>query len=276
MVTAVDFHPEVKESFLSSCIDGTIRVWNFSDSGYGKVKRWIETHTNVTSCRFSPDGQMLVAGLANGRIQFYRSDMKLFDTVECKNRNGDDKDGKKVSGLIFQPIIFPDDQSSVDECSSVDSNSCTSSVASKVFGWNLLVTTNDSRLRLISMKNFAPIKKFKDGATIQQHPIKSRFDESGKHVLCASENGRVYFWNVEKALDAKKSPKVEKISARESFKSSDKAVTDAHFVPESCVRSALRSSRCDDNWSDFMNAMIITSDKDGTIRVYLCTDDTSL
>ncbi len=87
----------------------------------------------ITSVAFTPDARIVIAGLYNGVCTFYLTDgLRYLTQVECRNRKGSMKRGRKVTGLEF-----------------INSGS------------HLLVTTNDSRLRLISMEDFSMTHKYK-------------------------------------------------------------------------------------------------------------------
>jgi hypothetical protein len=58
----------------------------------------------------------------------------------------------------------------------------------------LLVSTNDSRVRLFQMETFSQLCKFK-GLQNENMQIRSSFSADGKYVLSGSENGLVHIWN---------------------------------------------------------------------------------
>ena len=86
---------------------------------------WAQTANIITAATFSPNGQLAVAGLYNGQCVFYSTDVRHYDSacserftqrslpcvqglkyftqVECKNRHGKFRKGKKVTGLQFTP-----------------------------------------------------------------------------------------------------------------------------------------------------------------------------
>lgn len=64
----------------------------------------------------------------------------------------------------------------------------------------MLVTTNDSRLRLMSMDTFGTVKKFK-GHINRKMQLKASLSSDRKYIACGSDNGRVYGWWVECDVD---------------------------------------------------------------------------
>ena len=105
----------------SGGLDKFVRVWSI------KSKKEIETHHGrqyITALNFSPDGVRLVIGLATGQCLVYAFvDMRMnyITTVDVKNKRGIHSGGRKVTGLAF-----------------VNNN-------------QVVVTTNDSRLRLLNL-----------------------------------------------------------------------------------------------------------------------------
>jgi len=147
----------------------------------------------------------------------------------------------------------------------------------------MLVTTNDSRLRLFGLDDFCMIRKYK-GLVNMQMQIRARFNETGNFIVSGSESGNVYIWNT----SSKNEPLNLKVSglnnydrskSYESFEASRASlpiVTDTVFVPSMGLKEALISSKLfpsllsmDNVKHDMSSAAIITSDYEGTIRVFV-------
>ena len=124
------FIPIQHRYFISGSFDNRIRLWNILEH---RVVEWAQTAHFVTACAFSPPGQMLVAGLHHGQCVFYQTQgLKYYTQLDCRNRQGKHKRGKKVTGLDFSGD-----------------------------GRLLLVTTNDSRVRAYRMQDFSLVCKMK-------------------------------------------------------------------------------------------------------------------
>jgi len=258
-VTGVDFHPIQDKFFISGCFDKKIRLWNIPD---GRVKEWTQASDIVTATKFSPDGSFVIAGLYHGQVIFYQTDgLRYYTQIECRNRKGPLKTGQKVTGLAFM-------NSGLSE--PVPNSVCR--VAASCHH-QLLVTTNDSRLRLYT-DDYLMACKYK-GLLNDSMQIKASFSEENEYVICGSENGKVYIWKAYQA-NAKHSTTGhrDKNNSYESFLGSggDPAIaTVAQFVHSRSVRHALKKKVCMDSEmpnADYVNAMIITADYNGTIRVY--------
>jgi WD repeat-containing protein 44 len=195
-VTSVVCHPTDYRYFLTGCLDKKLRIWSLNT---GRVVRevpflapvfvcgcrfqawypclaflwqalWQPTAEMITSVAFTPDARIVIAGLYNGVCTFYLTDgLRYLTQVECRNRKGSMKRGRKVTGLEF-----------------INSGS------------HLLVTTNDSRLRLISMEDFSMTYKYK-GLVNKTCQIRASFeydsvDDLGWVFVCRS--GFMRFLNV--------------------------------------------------------------------------------
>ena len=167
-VTCVDFHPskQGRLRFLTGCFDSKIRVW---DVETGKVTQWTQVQNIITSACFRPDGTMVVAGLIHGVVVFLHYDgLKFYTQVECRNRRGKFRKGCKVTGLQWST-----------------KNDST-----------LLVSTNDSRMRILRTTDFAQQMKFK-GVVNQTMQIHGSFSPDGSMIVSGSEDGRVVLWRTD-------------------------------------------------------------------------------
>lgn len=84
--------------------------------------------------------------------------------IDCRNRRGRLRKGRKVTGIVF-----------------INNGS------------EMLVTTNDSRCRLISLDDFSMTFKY-GGLRNNNMQIKASCGSNGERVICGSENRHVYVW----------------------------------------------------------------------------------
>mmetsp|Transcript_22521 Transcript_22521/g.22252 ORF Transcript_22521/g.22252 Transcript_22521/m.22252 type:complete len:106 (+) Transcript_22521:825-1142(+) len=95
---------------------------------------------------------------------FQEMKLSFLTQIQCKNRKGRKKAGRKITGFDFL-----DDQ-------------------------QFIVSTNDSRVRLYSLEDFNVKQKYK-GCKNEKFPIKASFSHNNMHLISGSENGKVCIWN---------------------------------------------------------------------------------
>eukprot|EP00594_Rhizosolenia_setigera_P020007 CAMPEP_0178979084 /NCGR_PEP_ID=MMETSP0789-20121207/25600_1 /TAXON_ID=3005 /ORGANISM="Rhizosolenia setigera, Strain CCMP 1694" /LENGTH=288 /DNA_ID=CAMNT_0020669059 /DNA_START=206 /DNA_END=1072 /DNA_ORIENTATION=- len=216
--------------------------------------------------------------------------LRYYTQIACKNRHGNMSSGKKVTGLAFirKPKI-----SRMDAINSSRSNESGNSEQQYGFSDFLLVTTNDSRMRLYSMDDFCMRRKYK-GLTID-------------HVICGSESGHVYIWDTNTQKTGGKHPhdnnnnggsssprrnpqkSYERVKSCEWFEAISRlnhptpVITDAHFVKPHILKTVLLESnlfpvlkRMNDYYDSILyqyenlaNSMVVSCDYGGSIRVFL-------
>ena len=243
-VTSVAFHPSEDNYFLTGCFDKKLRVWGLHS---GRVVLWQATLSMITSVAFSPDARLVVAGLYNGVCTFYLTDGLRYHTqVECRNRKGRARGGRKVTGLQF-----------------ING------------GTELLVSTNDSRCRLINMDDFSMSFKYK-GHVNKNMQIHATFDPSGEFIISGSEDHRVYVW---RTRHDDYSPTLRfgydrhRNGSYESFPGSDDkadaATTVAVFAPQPALVTARPPSPGSSALlGSFDQMIIVAATSKGTIRVF--------
>eukprot|EP01083_Nonionella_stella_P071189 191090_1 len=241
-VTSVAFHPKEDTIFLSGSFDKKIRLWNILDH---KVVDWAQTPTMVTSATFSPSGDKCVAGLFNGQCIFYQTNgLKYFTQVDCRNRRGKYSKGRKVTGLSFSPN-----------------------------GKYLLVTTNDSRIRLFDMDDFSMVQKFK-GLENGQLQIHATFNEDGGSIICGSDDQHVYIWDtsIDVITKAGRSPS-DRNDSYEFFKVAQEIVTVALFAPKDSISASQRASDVRDAHLNMLSGVIEDESEKQSIRQIIVTAD---
>lgn len=227
-VTSIAVHPLNETLFLSGSIDGKVRLWNVPDS---RVTSWQDIHDMVTAVTFSKDGSRAVVGSMRGKCRFFSlgisNTLEYEAQLDVKNKRGQHSRGKKITGLTFAPKLFPN---------------------------ALLITSNDSRIRLFD--GYTLRFKYK-GLSNKSTQIKASFSPKGNFVICGSDDGAVYIWDcskspmpgnptlplsskgtssgtiVERTIGTISEPFIkEKNSSWESFQVSDDVITTAIFAPE--------------------------------------------
>lgn len=272
MISSVCFHPKDGQYFISAGFDNKMRLWSIPD---GVVHEWVKCPDIITSVGFSPDAKLAIAGLYCGSVHFYEvPSMRYFTQIECKSRRGESKKGRKVTGFDF--IMGYKERKS---------EQITGSLNPAVRTEHLLITTNDSKLRLFSMYDYCMKRKYK-GALNNRMQIKARFSESGQSIICGSECGDVVIWptriNKNKRKHVFSPQNSDQTKSYSYFKATDAdpdIITNALFVPATQCKNALFRSglfpnlkKLDHVLHDFSDKIVITSDYDGAIRVFVRQD----
>ncbi|KAG8008152.1 WD repeat-containing protein 44 [Nibea albiflora] len=165
-VTAIAFHPRDDRYFLSGSLDGKLRLWNIPDK---KVALWNEVDGQtrlITAANFCQNGKYAVIGTYDGRCIFYDTErLKYHTQIHVRSTRGRNKVGRKITGIEPLP------------------------------GENkILVTSNDSRIRLYDLRDLSLSMKYK-GYVNSSSQIKASFSHDYSFIVSGSEDRYVYIWS---------------------------------------------------------------------------------
>ncbi|KAL0482628.1 hypothetical protein AKO1_014344 [Acrasis kona] len=223
IVTGVQFHPTNETLFITGSFDEKLRLFNLRQKA---LLFFADTKYMLTTVGFSGCGKIAMAGTFDGKCLFYQigpTGMKKKTQIDVRSRRGKNK-GRKVTGIVLTP-----DQSQV------------------------LVTTNDSRVRLYSLHDYSENCKY-SGLDNQSSHIRATFDHSGKMIISGSEDHHVYLWNV---MSEARTEGKNRVTSYESFCDHDSIVTNALFM-----------NAVDDDSDNMNGRVIVTGDFRGELRVY--------
>ncbi|OMJ66234.1 hypothetical protein SteCoe_37000 [Stentor coeruleus] len=164
IVTCIGFNPLNSNIFYSGTLGKKIFLWTVNE---GILENTYQTQGLITAGSYSNNGSLMAIGLSNGECIIYEVNnavLTFITQVHCRNRKGLKSGGKKVTGIEFH-----DDQ-------------------------YLLITTNDSRIRLYSLENFSLLQKYK-GGKCNEYPLQTTFSHNSVHIIRGSEDGNTYIWN---------------------------------------------------------------------------------
>lgn len=210
-VTSVQFHPRDDRFFLAGSLDSKLRLWSIPDKS---VAFWAQVPDMVTAVAFTPDGKTAIAGCLNGLCILYDTEgLKAHSQIHVRSARGRNAKGSKITGI--DTIALPREHGSPDV--------------------KLLITSNDSRVRMYNLKDRNLEIKFRgnENASSQIH---ASFSDDGKFVICGSEDRKVYMWPtgpVEKQ-DPEKRPV-------EVFEAHSAMVTTAILAPTATRQALARS-----------------------------------
>jgi WD40 repeat protein len=170
-VPSIQFHPKDDRFFLAGSLDCKLRLWSIPDKS---VAFWNQLPDMITAVSFTPDGKTCIAGTLSGLCLFYETEGLKYQTqIHVKSTRGQNAKGSKITGI--QATHFPP-----------------GSTGGEV---KLLISSNDSRVRLYHFRDKSLELKFK-GHENNSSQIRASFADDTKHVVCGSEDRKVYIWSV--------------------------------------------------------------------------------
>ena len=168
-VTSIQFHPRDDRFFLAGSLDSRIRLWSIPDKN---VAYWAQVPDMVTAVAFTPDGRTAIAGCLTGLCILYDTEgLKAHSQIHVRSARGKNAKGSKITGI--DTIALPRDGGQPDV--------------------KLLITSNDSRVRMYNLKDRTLEVKFR-GNENSCSQIHASFSDDGKYVICGSEDRKVYIW----------------------------------------------------------------------------------
>ncbi|XP_068107034.1 WD repeat-containing protein 44 [Hyperolius riggenbachi] len=201
-VTAIAFHPRDDRYFLSGSLDGKLRLWNIPDK---KVALWneIDGQTKlITAANFCQNGKHAVIGTYDGRCIFYDTEhLKYHTQIHVRSTRGRNRVGRKITGIEPLP------------------------------GENkILVTSNDSRIRLYDLRDLSLSMKYK-GCVNSSSQIKASFSHDYTYIVSGSEDKYVYIWSTYHDVSKFTSVRRDRNDFWEGIKAHNAVVTSAIFAP---------------------------------------------
>ncbi|CAK9824217.1 WD repeat-containing protein 44 [Anthophora retusa] len=201
-VTAIVFHPRDDRYFLSGSLDGKLRLWNIPDK---KVAVWNEVDGQtklITAANFCQNGKFAVVGSYDGRCIFYNTDQLKYHTqIHVRSTRGKNSTGRKISGI--EPMPGED---------------------------KILVTSNDSRIRLYDLRDLNLSCKYKGYVNVSSQ-IKASFSPDGQYIVSGSENQCIYIWKTHHDYSKFSSVRRDRNDFWEGIKAHNAVVTCAVFAP---------------------------------------------
>ncbi|XP_078734646.1 WD repeat-containing protein 44 isoform X2 [Lampetra fluviatilis] len=201
-VTAIAFHPRDDRYFLSGSLDGKLRLWNIPEK---KVALWNEVDGAtklITAANFCQNGKFAVIGTYDGRCVFYETEhLKYFTQIHVRSSRGRNRVGRKITGI--EPLPAEN---------------------------KILVTSNDSRIRLYDLRDLSLCIKYK-GSLNNSSQIKASFSHNFQHMVSGSEDRYVYLWKTYHDVNRFSSVRRDRNDYWEGFKAHNAVVTSAIFSP---------------------------------------------
>ncbi|XP_033760406.1 WD repeat-containing protein 44-like isoform X2 [Pecten maximus] len=241
-VTAIVFHPRDDRYFLSGSLDGKLRLWNIPEK---KVTMWNEAQNClITTANFCHNGKFAVAGTYDGKCIFYNTEqLKYYTQIHVRSTRGKNARGRKITGI--EPLPGED---------------------------KVLVTSNDSRIRMYDLRDLTLTCKYKGGAN-NSSQIKASFSPKCRYIVCGSEDHFVYIWKTQHEYYKFSSARRDRNDYWEALKVHNAVVTAAVFAPNPSLLMAPSQSAAKDD--ERTNQVLVTADFSGAIKVVQNTSATT-
>lgn len=169
-VPSVKFHPTDDRFFLAGSLDAKLRLWSIPDKS---VAYSTTVPDMITAVAFTPDGKTCIAGTLGGLCMFYDTEgLKWQAQLHVKSTRGQNAKGSKITGI--QATYWPPGSESGEV--------------------KLLVSSNDSRVRVYNMRDKSLEMKFR-GHENNCSQIRAAFADSSGHIICGSEDRKTYIWS---------------------------------------------------------------------------------
>ncbi|KUM63664.1 hypothetical protein ACN42_g3424 [Penicillium freii] len=174
-VTSIQFHPRDDRFFLAGSLDTKLRLWSIPDKSVAFVTAVPDM---ITAVAFSPDGRYSIAGCLNGMLNIYDTEgLKVSAQIHVRSARGRNAKGSKITGIDTMTVPKDDAKDGTEG------------------DIKLLVTSNDSRIRLYDFNDRSLEAKFRGNENTCSQ-IRATFTNDGKYIICGSEDRRAYVWPI--------------------------------------------------------------------------------
>ena len=179
-VTAVKFHPNDDRFFLSGSLDNNVRLWSILEGSVAYTKN-LGNDVLITALVVTPDGEYCIVGGFNGSVFSLETKglhvKARFDIKERSLSHPFENNGNKITGIkVFENTETTEDIEEIP-----------------LSKWSFLLTTNDSKIRLVNTTQKMLVTRFK-GLTNNSSSIVAEISDDNRYILSGSEDHWVYLW----------------------------------------------------------------------------------
>jgi WD40 repeat protein/ribosomal protein S27AE len=220
-VPSISFHPKDDRFFLAGSLDSKLRLWSIPDKS---VAFTAQTPEMITAVAFTPDGRYAMAGCLDGQVLFYETEKLKYQTqLHVRSARGPNARGSKITAIQAYHGSSGDIK--------------------------LLITSNDSRVRLYNFRDKSLELKFR-GMQNNSSQIRATLSDDGRYVICGSEDRKAHIWSLNGVQnDARDKQPVE------VFEAHDSPTTVACFAP---AKTRLLLGKSEDPVYDLCNPPPVT------------------
>ncbi|KJX98463.1 WD repeat-containing protein [Zymoseptoria brevis] len=220
-IPSIAFHPKDDRFFLAGSLDSKLRLWSIPDKS---VAFSAQLPDMITAVAFTPDGKSAMAGCLSGLCMFYETEGLKYQTqVHVRSTRGNNAKGSKITGLQAQYSSSGD--------------------------LKVLITSNDSRVRLYNFRDKSLELKFRGGEN-NCSQIRASLSDDGRYIVCGSEDRKAYIWSLHQSHGEKRDK-----TPVEMFEAHDSITTVVCMAP---ATTRLHLSRSEDPLYDLCNPPPVT------------------
>lgn len=207
IVSSISFHPKDDRYFISACLDCKLRLWNISDKVVvlcNDINNLNRSSSNfITAINFCQNGKLIAVGTFDGKCILYQTEhLKYYSLINVRSTRGRNSKGSKITGI---------------ENLNNDEN-------------KILITSNDSRIRLYDLRDLSLVCKYKGFANSTVH-IRASLSPDDKFILCGSKNKCLYIWKTNQHMSMITSGRRDRNKNWERIQAHNAIVTSAVFAP---------------------------------------------
>jgi WD40 repeat protein len=167
-VPSIAFHPKDDRFFLAGSLDSRLRLWSIATKS---VAYMVQVPDMITAVAFTPDGKHAMAGCLSGLCTFYETEgLKYQSQINVRSSRGQNAKASKITGI----------RSHYGPCGDI----------------KVLITSNDSRIRLYNFRDKSLELKFRGGEN-NYSQIRATVSDDAKYVVCGSEDRMAYLWSLD-------------------------------------------------------------------------------
>lgn len=179
-VTSVKFHPNDDRFFISGALDDSVQLWSILDRSVAFSKSFGDS-VLITALAFTPSGEHCIVGAFDGSLYILETHgLRLAYRVDVKERSVPNpfhsRDDRKITGIsVFENPQIGD------------------TADSELGKYHILVTTNDSNVRLINLNLNKLMTRFK-GSHNDGSSVVAAMTDDNNYIISGSEDNNFYVW----------------------------------------------------------------------------------
>lgn len=179
-VTSVKFHPNDDRFFISGALDDSVQLWSILDRSVA-FSRSFGDSVLITALAFTPSGDNCIVGAFDGSLYILETHgLRLAYRVDVKERSVPNpfhsRDDRKITGIsVFENPEIGD------------------KADTELGKYHILVTTNDSNVRLINLNLNKLMTRFK-GSHNDGSSVVAAMTDDNNYIISGSEDSNFYVW----------------------------------------------------------------------------------